>query len=569
MSKKNFEAYEGNEPYVFVSYAHKDSEKVYPIINKLHEEGYRIWYGGGMPLVIDFHWLIGNRIENCDQFIFFISPNSVASKYVLNEVENAYGFEKPILFVELEKAELPPYFITPMKDRLIMADLSENEFNRKLREPLAKCKGKADEIEPTATNQISQTQVEKFDVFISFKCTNLNGKGKTQDYELAKELFDRLRKDGVAVFFSEKDIHDSDFNTVIDNALMQSKVMIVVGTSTEHLNSGRVKYEWEHFANWIIDGKYNAQELYNYIDGMSEKDLPPKIDGMQTYTPDTKNDLISVVERHVASTPQPTSQPARDTYYRDAGSDGKLGKDTQVGDYVEFGCYPRGKDGEVEPLCWRVLDVQDGVALMITEEAIDCRLYNDKDKSQERGGNAWEFSDLRSWLNGEFLDTAFDRKERRRIAVSHNINADNPIWKTNGGNRTDDRIFCLSIDEAEKYFEQNFTDVEDAEKYLIADEVWKDILTTNRKLLSEEMYAFYVRLLQPNGDRQALATKYAESKGCLLSSMYRNTCIWWLRSSGDRSNYATHINHGGSIRSDGLDVTYNHMGVRPACRVKL
>ena len=39
MSKKTripFEAYRGKEPYIFVSYAHKDSAQVYPQILDLH-----------------------------------------------------------------------------------------------------------------------------------------------------------------------------------------------------------------------------------------------------------------------------------------------------------------------------------------------------------------------------------------------------------------------------------------------------------------------------------------------------------------------------------------------------
>ena len=34
MAKYQIEAYTGTENYVFVSYAHKDSDKVYPILKK-------------------------------------------------------------------------------------------------------------------------------------------------------------------------------------------------------------------------------------------------------------------------------------------------------------------------------------------------------------------------------------------------------------------------------------------------------------------------------------------------------------------------------------------------------
>ena len=37
-------AYEGQEPYIFISYAHKDSNTVLPIIQGLQERGFRVWY---------------------------------------------------------------------------------------------------------------------------------------------------------------------------------------------------------------------------------------------------------------------------------------------------------------------------------------------------------------------------------------------------------------------------------------------------------------------------------------------------------------------------------------------
>ena len=43
-------AYEGNENYIFVSYAHKDSDRVIPIIEELDAAGFRIWYDSGIEV---------------------------------------------------------------------------------------------------------------------------------------------------------------------------------------------------------------------------------------------------------------------------------------------------------------------------------------------------------------------------------------------------------------------------------------------------------------------------------------------------------------------------------------
>ena len=44
----SFTPYEGNEKYIFVSYSHSNSDKVAPILEKLNDEGFRIWYDEGI-----------------------------------------------------------------------------------------------------------------------------------------------------------------------------------------------------------------------------------------------------------------------------------------------------------------------------------------------------------------------------------------------------------------------------------------------------------------------------------------------------------------------------------------
>ena len=41
-------AYEGNKPYIFVSYSHKNSSVVLSYIEKLYELKYRVWYDEGI-----------------------------------------------------------------------------------------------------------------------------------------------------------------------------------------------------------------------------------------------------------------------------------------------------------------------------------------------------------------------------------------------------------------------------------------------------------------------------------------------------------------------------------------
>ena len=45
-------AYEGNEKYIFFSYAHRDSATVLPMIEYMQEKGFRIWYDAGIEAEI-------------------------------------------------------------------------------------------------------------------------------------------------------------------------------------------------------------------------------------------------------------------------------------------------------------------------------------------------------------------------------------------------------------------------------------------------------------------------------------------------------------------------------------
>ena len=48
MEKSRVTPYEGNENYIFISYAHKRSEESLNIIRALDEAGFRVWYDDGI-----------------------------------------------------------------------------------------------------------------------------------------------------------------------------------------------------------------------------------------------------------------------------------------------------------------------------------------------------------------------------------------------------------------------------------------------------------------------------------------------------------------------------------------
>lgn len=120
-----------------------------------------------------------------------------------------------------------------------------------------------------------------------------------------------------------------------------------------------------------------------------------------------------------------------------------------VGDYITFGKYEQDNNtaNGLEAIEWLVLDKQDGKALVVSKYALDCKPYN-----VEIEEVTWETCTLRSWLNDEFINTAFTIDEQSQISTTTVVTADNLDCGTDGGDNTTDKVFLLSIEEAEKYF---------------------------------------------------------------------------------------------------------------------
>ncbi len=100
-------AYKGSEPYIFVSYSHVDREEVLKDIIWMVGLGYRVWYDEGIEFGQDFPTELAIAIKNCSQFIIYISPNSVISKYVNREFDYANFLGFKVFPVYLEHTELP------------------------------------------------------------------------------------------------------------------------------------------------------------------------------------------------------------------------------------------------------------------------------------------------------------------------------------------------------------------------------------------------------------------------------------------------------------------------------
>ena len=105
--EKPFAAYEGDEPYVFVCYAHNDSSLVYPEIKWLQDQDINVWYDEGISPGAEFPDELGRAILGASLILFYVSPASIASRHCRDEVYFGLDRNTPILALHLSKSEMP------------------------------------------------------------------------------------------------------------------------------------------------------------------------------------------------------------------------------------------------------------------------------------------------------------------------------------------------------------------------------------------------------------------------------------------------------------------------------
>lgn len=181
-----------------------------------------------------------------------------------------------------------------------------------------------------------------------------------------------------------------------------------------------------------------------------------------------------------------------------------------VGDTIVFGSYElddNATNGK-ERIEWLVLAKEDDTILVISRYGVDWQKYNGEETS-----TSWEKCTLRSWLNHDFFYSAFSEKEQT-IILTTTVSADeNPEYNVNPGSDTQDKMFLLSILEADKYFNSN----RERTCRFIAQDAW----------------------------------------------------FWWLRSPGETLDNAATVDRDGSINKEGAQVNIVNILVRPAMWIDL
>jgi TolB-like protein len=138
--EKTFPAYQGDEPYVFISYAHGDASVVYPELERLNTLGFNVWYDEGISPGSVWRDELARRIENCGVFVLFVSARACASDNCLKELNLALSSGRPVLAVYTELTELPPGLRLSLSDRqaILKYELPKSAYRNKLEAALRK-----------------------------------------------------------------------------------------------------------------------------------------------------------------------------------------------------------------------------------------------------------------------------------------------------------------------------------------------------------------------------------------------------------------------------------------------
>lgn len=98
---------------------------------------------------------------------------------------------------------------------------------------------------------------------------------------------------------------------------------------------------------------------------------------------------------------------------------------------------------------WRVLAIEDGKALLITEDIIELRPYNPNNTQA-----AWQQSAMREWLNGDFYHGLPEDVQQITMPVDTGLPGA-AGYETTGDSEWTDKVSLLSVEEAEIYFQSD------------------------------------------------------------------------------------------------------------------
>jgi len=98
--------YEGELPYIFISYSHKDRQRVMLLVQGLQERGYRVWFDQGIRGGEEWPAYIAQHLNQCAVFLPVFTQNYMESRNCMREIHYALKMDRNILPVYMEDVRL-------------------------------------------------------------------------------------------------------------------------------------------------------------------------------------------------------------------------------------------------------------------------------------------------------------------------------------------------------------------------------------------------------------------------------------------------------------------------------
>lgn len=215
---------------------------------------------------------------------------------------------------------------------------------------------------------------------------------------------------------------------------------------------------------------------------------------------------------------------------------------------------------KIEPIIWKVIEVDGDEAVLIADKVIDCQPYN------EGGGEIkWEDASVRAYLNDEFLNNAFDKNERKTIVESkvknYSSNFGYPMTEEENPDKvygeTTDYVYLSSLYEMDTYIFDNPYIEDEEDKYCI--------VMSENDFFSAESSDYALDLFN-----EKLPKSYSEL------NERAEKCMYMLRTYIEGTDYVSVVGMNDKVWSlaiDDKDTFTNKssdiLGVRPKIRVKI
>ena len=183
---------------------------------------------------------------------------------------------------------------------------------------------------------------------------------------------------------------------------------------------------------------------------------------------------------------------------------------------------------KIEPIKWRILNENENKAVVICDSIIMNEWY-------DASSCNYQESDIRAWLNNDFINTAFTEEQQQRIfttTVDNSVESTGYESNTHACENTQDKIYLPS-----------YVDVTNADYGFDADNLTKD---DARKLFTTD----YVRAMGVDVDSDGYAS-------------------WWLRSPHNKgTEYVRYVSHVGQTLNY-YTVSYFGYGIVPIMTIQL